>query len=259
MSNGDPSPDSGRGRRLPSLRAVLLTLGGLAVLAALILLIEPVRDAAGDAVTGDTTSLRRDLRDLGFGGVLVVLVLAALHAVIFYPAEILDAAAGFVYGFGLALPLMMLAWLLNALICHQVGMYAARPLLIRLTGDERFDRYEGLVARGGVILLLGMRLIPIIPFSLFSYVAGSARVPLWTFAWTTLVGYLPITALFVYLGSNLEELSPTDPILVGGGIALIAAALLSRWLFRRADARDRPLATEQEPEPEIGANAGSEA
>ena len=54
-------------------------------------------------------------------------------------------------------------------------------------------------------LLLAMRLIPIIPFSLFSIVAGAARVPLPTFLWTTVVGYLPLTALFVYLGSQLEE------------------------------------------------------
>ena len=38
---------------------------------------------------------------------------------------------------------------------------------------------------------------------------GSARVPLWTFIWTTAIGYIPITALFVLLGSRLEELSLT--------------------------------------------------
>ena len=56
-----------------------------------------------------------------------------------------------------------------------------------------------------------MRLVPIVPFSLFSYAAGSARVPAGRFAWTTAVGYLPITAVFAYLGSRLEELSPDDP------------------------------------------------
>ena len=45
-------------------------------------------------------------------------------------------------------------------------------------GAERFDRYERVVDRGGVTLLLACRMVPIVPFSLFSYVAGSARVPL---------------------------------------------------------------------------------
>ena len=60
-----------------------------------------------------------------------------------------------------------------------------------------------------------MRLIPIVPFSLVSYAAGAARVPVWRFLWTTAVGYLPITALSVYFGTQLEGLSLTDPLVLG--------------------------------------------
>lgn len=204
---------------------------------ALALVLQPLRDAVGDAISGDTDSLRQDLRDLGAAGAAIVLALAIFHAVVFYPAEILDAAAGFVYGFWLALPLVMAGWLLNGIICHQVGNYAARPLLLRLLGASRFERYEGAIGRGGVTLLIGMRLVPIIPFSLFSYVAGSARVPLSTFVWTTVVGYLPITALFVLLGSRLEELSPTDPVIWIGAAVLIAMLLITRRVLPMFDAK----------------------
>ena len=141
-----------------------------------------------------------------------------------YPAEILNLAAGFVYGFWAAMPLVMFGWLLNGIVCHQIGRHAARPALLRMLGEERFVRYEGVVERGGATLLLAMRLVPIVPFSLFSYVAGSARVPLWTFIWTTAIGYIPITALFVLLGSRLEELSLTDPVLWGGAAGADRAA-----------------------------------
>ena len=50
-----------------------------------------------------------------------------------------------------------------------------------------------------------------------------------TFIWTTAVGYLPLTAVFVYLGSQLEELSPTDPML------WLGAAVLIGLLLRHAD------------------------
>lgn len=212
----------------PGRRALLGSLLALALIAAAVAAIEPLRTAAGDALSGDTESLKQDLRDLGAGGVAMVLALALVHAVVWYPAEILDAAAGFIYGFWWALPLVLGSWLLNGIVCHQVGRHAARPALLRLLGAERFVRYEGVVDRGGVTLLLGMRVVPIVPFSLFSYVAGSAGVPLRTFAWTTVVGYLPLTALFVYLGSRLEELSPTDPVLWLGAVALIAMLLITR-------------------------------
>lgn len=208
--------------------ATLTSIAALAAIVLLVLLVDPVRDAIGDAVSGDTESLRDDLQGLGAGGVALILALAIAHSVIFYPAEILNAASGFIYGFWGALPLMMLAWLLNGLVCFYVGRHAARPALLRLLGAERFLRYEGAVERGGATLLLGMRFVPLVPFSLFSYVAGAADVPLVRFVWTTVVGYLPITALFVYLGSRLEELSLTDPGLLAGVAALVVMLLVTR-------------------------------
>ena len=207
---------------------IIASVGLALSIVALVLLVHPLRQAVTDALSGDTASLREDLRGFGFGGALLVLALAVSHAIIFYPAEILDAAVGFVYGFWVGLPLVMAGWMLNGLICHQIGRHAARPALVKMFGVERFARYEGVVERGGVTLLLACRMVPIVPFSLFSYVAGSARVPLGTFMWTTAVGYLPLTALFVYLGSKLEELSPNDPAIWIGAAGLIFFVLVTR-------------------------------
>ena len=209
---------------IPIIAAVTCALS----IVALVLLVHPLRQAVGDALSGDTASLRADLKGLGAGGVVLVLAIAVSHAVIFYPAEILNAAVGFVYGVWIGFPLVMVGWLLNGVLCHQVGRHAARPALVRMFGAERFGRYERVVEQGGVTLLLACRMVPIVPFSLFSYVAGSARVPLWTFMWTTLIGYIPLTLLFVYLGSRLESLSPNDPAIWIGAAAMIFFVLVTR-------------------------------
>jgi uncharacterized membrane protein YdjX (TVP38/TMEM64 family) len=78
-----------------------------------------------------------------------------------------------------------------------------------------------------------MRLIPILPFSIVSYAAGAARVPLWRFVWTTLVGYLPITAISVYFGTRLEGLSLTDPLVFGSALALLALLGAGHRVARR--------------------------
>jgi uncharacterized membrane protein YdjX (TVP38/TMEM64 family) len=215
--------------------AVAVTLGGIAAGVVLVFAISPLRDAVFAAIRGDTETVREDVRNLDAWGVVLVVALGLAHAVIWYPAEILDAAAGFVYGFGPAMPLVMFAWVLNGLASYAIGVNAGRPLIYRLAGEERFNRMEGMVADGGVTLLLAMRLIPIVPFSLFSIAAGAARVPLWRFTWTTTVGYLPITAMFVYLGSRLEELSLTDPLVLASAAALIAMLLAVRWIKPRLE------------------------
>ncbi len=212
--------------------AIAITIAGVLMLAAVVLAVEPLRTGFADAVRGDTESLREDLRGLGVGGAVIVLALALVHTVVWYPTEILNAAAGYVYGFWVALPLLMAGWMLNAIIAYWIGRNAARPLLWRWLGRERLIFYEQAVARGGTTLLLGMRLVPIVPFSLFSYAAGSARVPVGKFMWTSAVGYVPLTAVFAYLGSRLESLSLDDPVLWVGVAIVIGLLLLTRRLAR---------------------------
>ena len=230
------------------LAVVVAVVGGIALLAILILAIEPLRAGIGDAVSGDTANLRGDLRGLGFGGVMIAFALALAHVVVWYPAEILDLAVGYVYGFWGGLALVMAGWIANGIVAYWIGRHAARPLLYRFVGRHRFDRLEQMVESGGVTLLLGMRLVPVIPFSLFSMVAGAARAPVPTFLWTTAVGYLPLTAVFVYLGSQLEELSPTDPVLWIGAAVLIALLMATRWFHRRWAQAPRSGVGQSEPD-----------
>ena len=227
----------------PGLAGVVVTAAAILVVGLMVAAIPALREAAGNAISGDTEALRANLE--GAAGVLTLLVLAALHSIVFYPAEIVNAAAGFVWGFWLGLLLVMIGWLLNALISWEIGRRAARPLLYRAFGERRFLSYQAVVERGGAFLLIAMRLIPIVPFSLFTIVAGAAHVPLGRLMWTTAVGYLPLTALFVYLGTQLEELSPTDPILLVGGAAIVILIYVGHRLRGRllgeeeAGSRDR--------------------
>ena len=129
----------------------------------------------------DHEAVREDLRDSGAGGVAMVIALGMLHTVVWYPAEILDAAAGYVYGFGPALPLVWGVWTASGVAAYYIGRHAARPFLYKLAGEERFLRLERAIDRGGATFLLACRLVPIVPFSLTGYVAGAARVPIWRF------------------------------------------------------------------------------
>jgi uncharacterized membrane protein YdjX (TVP38/TMEM64 family) len=220
----------------PSLIAVAITLAGIALLTGLVFAVPALHDAAIAAIQGDTSEVRRQLDSLGVAGPLLIIALALIHAVVFYPAEIVDAAAGFVYGFFPALALTMTAWLLSAMLCYAIGRSLARPLLDRWLGGERFERTEAMIERGGPTLLIAVRLIPIFPFSLVCYAAGAARVPVWRYLWTTAVGYLPITAISVYFGTRLEGLSLTDPLVLGTAAVLLALLCGGHWVMRRVAA-----------------------
>jgi uncharacterized membrane protein YdjX (TVP38/TMEM64 family) len=213
----------------PGWLGVLLTVAGIALAALIVLLTPDLRDAVSAAISGDTDKVRSEIDDLGARGALIVFALAMIHAVVLYPSEILNAAAGFAYGFWPGLALVAFSWLISGLVAYAIGHHAGRPLLYRLAGERRIERGERLVERGGVPFLLAARLLPIVPYSLTGYVCGAARVPLWRFTWTSFVGYLPITAVFVYLGTRLETLSFFEVAAVSAAV-LVALLLAGRWL-----------------------------
>jgi|GEM_PF-466035 len=218
--------------RLP-LVEIGITIAGIVFLAILFFAVDPLHEAVKATFQGDNAEVRHQINRLGATGPLLIVALTLIHAVVFYPAEIVDAAAGFAYGFFPALALMMSGWVLSGLLCWAVGHRVARPLLDRWFGEERFERVEQAIERGGPTLLLAMRLIPILPFSIVSYAAGAARVPAWRFVWTTALGYLPITAIAVYFGTRLEGLSLTDPLVLGSALALLGLLAAGHWIWRR--------------------------
>ena len=132
-----------RGRRWPQ---IAITLAGVALLGGLVLAVPALHDAVVAAFHGDTAECAAQLDSLGVAGPLLIIALALIHAVVFYPAEIVDAAAGFAYGFFPALALMMfgLAALGDALLRDRAlgGAPPARPLARRraLRADRGDDR-----------------------------------------------------------------------------------------------------------------------
>lgn len=208
-------------------RELALALAGILLFAGIVAAVPDLRHAVGHALSGDLGGLRREFRALGAEGVGLLLALILAHAVLFYPTEIVTATAGFVYGFLPGLALALGGWILSGLLAYLLGWAIGRPLIGAVLGERRAEELERLVERGGPTLLLALRLIPIVPFSLTGYLAGATRVRLWRFTWTTAVGYLPLTAIVAYLGAEAKSLSASDPrvwIAAAALAALLAAA-----------------------------------
>jgi len=213
-------------------RRILFAVAAIALAVAVVLLVHPLRHAVGYALHGDLHGLRAQLRSLGVGGAATLVGLILAHAVIIFPAELVNATAGLVYGFWLGLPMVMGAWAVSALLAYWLGMMAGRPLALAIAGEERVAQAERFIDRGGVLALLLARLVPFMPYSIVGYVAGAARVPLWRYLWTSIVGILPITAAATYLGNELDRLSASDPLL-WVAIAVLVALGFATWLTTR--------------------------
>jgi uncharacterized membrane protein YdjX (TVP38/TMEM64 family) len=161
------------------------------------------------------------------------------HMVVIFPAEITNMVAGFAYGIPLGILICTTGWFLSGLGTYALGVIAGRPLVDKLAGRGRVEAAERMMERGGWQFLLVVRLLPFVPFSLVGYAAGATRVPLLRFAWTTLVGAIPLIALAVVLGSRLSDFSITDPLVWGSILGFVALIAVGHPVGRRYQARAR--------------------
>src|SRR3954471_17227969 len=214
-------------------RRLVYTLLALAASGLVIWLVEPLHTALGHVLHGDVDALQVQLQSLGVWGAFVVIALILAHAVIFFPAEIVNATAGLAFGFWVAFPIVLAAWVASGLLAYWLGRIAGRPLAVRLAGERRVASAESLIDRSGAPALVLARLVPFVPFSLVGYVAGAARVPVWRYTWTTAVGVMPITAAATYLGHALDNLSASDPLLWLAVGVIVGLALLTVHSARR--------------------------
>ena len=210
-ANTETPPPAERDQRLRRWVVLAQAAGVLLVGSAIVAAVPWLRHSALLCIHGDFNGLRDYIRGPGAGGVALLLALMLTHAVIYYPTEIVTATAGFVYGWLGGLALALGGWLLSALLSYLLGRLLAGRLLRSLLG-ARYAGFERAIRRGGTPLLISGRLIPVVPFSFMGYAAGAVRIGVWRFAWTTVVGFLPLTVAVTYLGSRAQQLSLTSPL-----------------------------------------------
>lgn len=203
------------------------------------------------------------IRGAGAPGVAVYALVYILATLLFLPGSLLTGAAGFAYGplWGTLLvsPVSVAASALAFLLGRSV---ARRSVARRLERQPRFVAIDDAIGSGGFLIVLLLRLSPVLPFNLLNYALGLTRVRLRDYLLASLLGMLPGTLLYVYLGSlvtSASELLGGGPsargaagrMLYWGGLAatLAVTALITR-LSRRALRRALGEKAQAEPVPE---------
>jgi uncharacterized membrane protein YdjX (TVP38/TMEM64 family) len=119
-------------------------------------------------------------------------------------AAILTIVGGFLFGWALSAPITVLAATAGAVIVFQIvktslGAVAAEragPFVKKLSAGFTDDAFN---------YLLFLRLVPAFPFFAVNAVAGLCRVNLRTFVSATLIGIIPGTIAFAWLGTGLDS------------------------------------------------------
>ena len=153
----------------------------------------------------------------------------------------LTLVGGFLFGVAGGAALVIVSATIGATLLF----LAARTVLaapLREVAGGWIDRLERGFRRGEVSFLLVMRLVPAIPFFVANLAPAFLGARTWTFIWTTFVGIIPGTLVYISigagLGAQLERGERPDlgvifqPHVLGpllGLAALAALPLVLRW------------------------------
>lgn len=182
---------------------------------------------------------------LGHAAPAAYLLLYATAPVLFFPASVLSGAAVLAWQWTTAFALVFVGSNAGAnlmfLVARSVGpnhlriRYAQqlkafeerfRVLSIGNPEDGNTTHVPG--ARSGFLLILLLRLVPMSPFGIVSYAAGLSAISWRSYFAATLVGMLPGTLLFTYVGGHIDWTSAVVArsleILLAGAVAVLGFA-----------------------------------
>lgn len=183
------------------------------------------------------------IEGLGFWGLVAFIAIYAAGTVLFAPGLPLTLGAGFLFGVKQGIPVAAIGATLGATLAFLIGRYVARGWVNRqIAGRPNFQAIDRAIAEEGWQMVLLTRLSPVFPFNLLNYALGLTQVSLPAYFFPTLFGILPALAVYVYVGSLMQDLAaiaagevertPAQWALLGVG--LLATILVAVLVARRA-------------------------
>ncbi|MEN6327740.1 MAG: TVP38/TMEM64 family protein [Syntrophomonas sp.] len=165
-------------------------------------------------------------------GILGPIVYMAMFSVI-PSGSVIAIAGGMAFGMFWGSLYTIIGAGIGATVAFYLSRLLGRGIVERLVKGkvQKFD--EG-IEKGGFLLILILRLIPIIPFNVISYGAGLTRIRYTDYILSTMIGIVPGVLVFTNLGDKALCVRSPEFCLAAGILVLMVIAsifLKGRYSF----------------------------
>ena len=165
----------------------------------------------------------------GVWGPVVYILLYAVGPSFLVPGAVMTIAGGLAFGTLWGAVYSLIGADIGAIVAFGAGRFLGRSFVVSIVG-KRFDAALGRIAKHGFHIILYLRMVPVIPYNALNLVAGASRIAFRDYFWASVIGMIPGTILFAFLGDALwHPLSPRFFL----ALLLIATSVGCGELWRR--------------------------
>jgi len=146
------------------------------------------------------------VQSLGAIGPVVVVLAYILSTVLFIPGSALTIGSGTLFGLTTGFGVVFLGANLGALSSFLLARTLLRDKVARwAAANPKFRSLDQAIGKQGFKMVLLTRLSPVFPFVLLNYFLGLTAVRTGSYVLANLIGMLPATFLFVYIGAAARD------------------------------------------------------
>jgi len=145
-------------------------------------------------------SFKAKIDSLGVWGPIVYIVFYVIRPLVLFPAAVLSASAGVIWGVKGLIYLLIGAYI-SAFAEFLIARYVARDSIERLLKGKA-AHFDKVIEKNGFIAVLLIRLIPNLPWDVQNLGLGLTKVKFRDYILATVIGILPGSFVLVYFGSS---------------------------------------------------------
>lgn len=164
------------------------------------------------------------------------LVYVAFAALSLPAAAILTLGAGAVFGFWTGLIIVSFASTIGATLAFLIARYVFRESMEKKFGKQLEKINQG-VAKEGWLYCFSARLIPAFPFFVVNSVMALTQLKTLTFYWSSQLGMLAGTAVFVNAGTQISTIETTgdiiSPKIIGSFVLLGVFPFIAKFIMSK--------------------------
>ncbi|MBD8015542.1 TVP38/TMEM64 family protein [Microbacterium sp. APC 3898] len=179
----------------------------------------------------DANGLRRWILSFGFWAPAIYMLIYTIRPLVFFPASVLSIAGGLAFGAWQGTFYTIIGATLGAMLSFIIAKSVGKSL-VRKEWTGNAGKIQSQMEQNGFLYVLLFRFIPVINFDLISYAAAFAKVRFGSFALATLIGIIPGTFAYNFLGSSFISGNPRIIILAVLVFAVLTAVpilIRNKW------------------------------